>query len=323
MAEHDSASDLDLESFRWTLDEYLLRCEQGDDLREVLVEGELDRDVVTDAFERWGTSGVLVLDSDYLSVSDEAVVAAGFTTGVKGVLSTVAKALAGIPPARLRGAVVVVVDRDWDGVDPDDAGLLLATDGHSMESYIANAATLDRLLRVTLGRAELPRGRARAPVRRTTCSGAELCERVCPAAVATSAVRCVLQRLPNPPPLPKKWIEQARTDAGGFATMDGERLTRVALNPVDRVRELDRVLVQVTEEIPRVCGDIFLLVRGHDFVCILLKVLRSRWGSTLTGSRFVRTSERDLSRLLFSVTDTAALDSYPLFRDLRTRFREP
>ena len=98
--------------------------------------------------------------------------------------------------------------------------------------------------------------------------------------------------------------------------MDEDRLTRVALNAVGRVQELDSVLAHVMEEIPRVRIDTFLLVRGHDFVCILLKVLRSRWGSTLTGARFSRTSERDLARLLFGVTDTAALDNFALFRQL-------
>jgi hypothetical protein len=99
---------------RWTLDEYLLRCEQLSGLREVVVEGELDRDFISDALLRYGLPDVTTIDADYVVISDEDIEAAGFTAGVKGQLLTLAAAINAVEDAgNAEARIAVVVDRDY------------------------------------------------------------------------------------------------------------------------------------------------------------------------------------------------------------------
>ncbi len=286
-----------VEPYRWTLDEYVLRCEQGPDLCEVLVESELDRDVFGDALKRWGADGVRVLDSDYIRVSNDEVQSAGFAVGVKGRLLTAAAALER-SPRELTGRVAVVVDRDYDGV-PSLGDALLATDGHSIESYAFSAAALDRFARVLLGRGPLPHGaRDHRADRRRTLTGEDLYWRVAPAATEIAAVRLTLLRLEKPPAVFERWLDYVSTTADGVLSVDRRTLLRNVLERAGRGEEFVSLEPRMAVEGARVTNDEFGLVRGHDFVALMLKLFRTPWGRRMSGNRLVSSPEGTLARIV-------------------------
>jgi hypothetical protein len=310
----------DLGPYRWTLAEYVLRCQQGADIAEVVVEGEFDRDLIQDAMERWGATDVTVLDSDYVYVLDDEVLAAGATQGVKGRILAIAAALSSAHvDDPVQANVVVVVDRDYDATGGGDFSLL--TDGYSMESYVSTPSVLERFVRVWLGRASLPRGAGRhAPRRRRTCSGAELYERAVAAGTSIAGVRMALRRLDDPVRLIDGWARYVTVSTDGAVVTRQESLLLSTLTAASRAEELSHVTPWLAEETERAVGDPFRLVRGHDFVCLLLKLLRSTWGRRVAGSRFAHVDEQALLRTLALSAEQADLDSQPLFRDLRLRF---
>lgn len=303
------------------MDEYLLRCAQGADIAEVVVEGELDRDVIHDALCRWGLVDVVVLDAAYIQVEDAAVAAVGCSLGVKGRLLTVALALDRLShDSMLLATVVVVADRDYDG-GLENSVVLVLTDGHSMESYAASAAALDRFLRLALGRGPLPGGaRGEDVVRRATCTGSELFRRVQKPAVQIAAVRLVLGSISPPVALLGRWTDYASVTADGHMAVDCDRLLKHVIEPVRSSVDHADLISLLPDYHSRVLADPFAMVRGHDFVVLLLKLLRTAWGRRLAGGRFTgRDGERTLARTLMTAIDPSDLDMYPLFSTLRAR----
>jgi hypothetical protein len=307
--------------YRWTLGEYVLRCEQGADLSEVVVEGELDRDLIVDALRRWGAARTNVLDADYLHVSDAEVRSAGFPPGTKGRLLTVATALESAKRARdLAARVVVIVDRDYD-ISVSSGDLLLITDGHSLESYALSPPALDRFARLVLGRGVLPVGsEGESAGRRTTCTGDDLYRRVSGALIEIGAVRLTLQSLSSPLGLFDGWARYVSVAPDGMLTTNAQALVRNVLNHAGLGHEHHLAESRLRQETARVSADVFRLVRGHDFVSLLSKLLRSSWGRRIAGSHFATTNEASLARLLLVSVDPTQLDGTTLFAELRRRF---
>lgn len=312
------------EPYRWTLDEYILRCEQGTDLREIVVEGELDRDFLSDALARWGAGDVSVLDADYIEVSGQEVRDAGFNLGTKGRLLTVAAALERAKQAgALSATAAVIVDRDYDLALPVQESLLV-TDGHSLENYALSTEALDRFARLVLGRAPLPAGARGGPAaRRTACTGEDLYRRVQPALVEIAAVRLTLLSLERPLALFPRWLGYLSVGSDGLLTLRAQALLRNILNHAGLDHEYESAASRLSEEKARVSADIFHVVRGHDFVAVLYKLLLSSWGRRISGSHFAGKTETSLARLLLLSIDQAELDSTGLFTELRRRFGPP
>ena len=313
-----------IDPYRWTLDEYVLRCEHGTDLAEVVVEGELDRDIIGDSLNRWGLEDVTVLDSDYIAILAEEIAQAGFNPGAKGRLATLAAALDTVSQdSSIAARVVVIVDHDYDGA-PLVSDYLLVTDGYSMESYAMSERVFERFLRVALGRAPLPAGSKGRPERRTTCTGRELYQRIAPAACTVGAVRLLLRAVGQPLALFDSWSDYVRVRSDGHLLADGERLLENVLRAARRADEYENLRANLPDATARVSSNMFLLVRGHDFVTLLVKVFRGSWGRRLTGSRFNDSAAQSvLSRLLALAVDPAELDSFPLFQQLRVRMAPP
>jgi len=316
------ASEIDLGPWRWTLNEYVLRCEDGADVREILVEGEIDRDVFGDAVARW-KADVCVLDGDYLDVSIDEIVAAGYTPGVKGALLTVATALnVALDNGRLRAFVTVIVDRDYDdGLFQEARGTLLVTDRHSIESYAFSPNALGRFLMVALGRVSLPTGaKGAAPSRRTTTTGQDVYDRIRPAAAQMAAVRMVVRELTDPPGIFERWLDYAKVSSDGVLDLNGAKLLKTVLGAACREEEYSSIETRLHENFELAHSDPPRWVRGHDFVEMTMKLCRSRWGRQIAGVHGKMTERAFARQLLLSVNPTE-LDAMPLFAELRGRVR--
>jgi hypothetical protein len=295
--------------WRWSLQEYLLRCEIGKGLCEVIVEGGLDRDVFEAAVQRWGYDDVTIIDSAFLSIDNGEVVEAGFEPGVKGQLLTLGRLVTDASSAgRVQATIVIVVDRDYS--DAVFGPRIFVTDGYSIENYLMDVKVLDTFVRLTLGR-----GISGANERRTT-SGQELCDAILGAACAISAVRRLVRRCEPPAMVFDRWLDYVQVEADGSLVADSIRLLRNVLGAQGRDQVLERVRELQTEE-SRVEADAFRLVRGHDFVSLLVKLLRSRWGRGIAGI-YRRADEDTLARALFAAADPQQIDCWPLFRSVRS-----
>jgi hypothetical protein len=301
------------------LDEYVLRCEDSSGLAEILVEGGLDRDVFADAVARWDVGDVAVVDSDYVTVSPERLQAFGLPgDGVKWRLVAIALELEGrAQAATVSARVAVVVDRDYDG-PPPPSRFLFETDGHSLESYALDAEVLDRFVSIGLGRAERPAGRdgSRQGTPRT-CSGADLLDRLLPAATEIAAVRRALRER-EPPLAPfMKWCDYAKPSRAGELRLDGRLLLARVFEFHGRNGEATAAEQRRRVAAAEVAADTFRLVRGKDFVDLLQRVLDSQWGRRFTNGAFRGWEGRQLSRFLMLAIPTQALDEKPLFQGVR------
>lgn len=306
---------------RWTLGEYVLRCEQGQDLREIIVEGELDREILTDALRRWKCEGVSVLDADYIQVSDEDIELAGVSRGAKGTLLTLVSALElSQIGAELATRIAIVVDRDYDE-DVVVSNFLFLTDGYSLENYALTPQGLSRFANAALGRAPLPAGReGQTPERRIVCSGDEIYDRIVGGLSILAGLRLTLRTLNPPVSLFASWLDYARITSAGCLEVEAERLLQNVLSSAGRVEEAETLRGTLGDMTDRAVRDVRRLVRGRDFVEVLRKLLDSSWGRRRGGHHPARVGARHLSRLLLFAMDTTELDSSTLFSGLKTRF---
>jgi hypothetical protein len=304
---------------RWTLSEYVLRCETGHDIREVMVEGVIDRDLIATAVKRWGLE-VEVREGDFVSVSREEIDAAGFPKGVKGKLLTVAAALDASNEAKSVGSrVVIVVDRDFDPpVGPSE--VLMETDGFSVESYALDTAALDEFANKILGRAPRPKGSGGQPQQKNSCSGPDLLGRVTSALVEIASVRmALLEAEPKMKPF-SQWIARASIASNGDVSLSGVDLLRDVVIREGRSDELSELVEKQQAHRSVAHSDLKRWVRGHDYISVLSKLLRSPWGRKRNGDFATRGGEHALTRFLLFSIEGHDLDRQPLFAKLKSRF---
>jgi hypothetical protein len=258
-----------------------------------------------------------VLDAAYIHVTDDEIEAAGHERGVRGALLVVAGELDGLPnDGSARARVIVVVDRDYDA--PTESEHLAISDGYSIESYCCSADAFHRFVTFVLGREPLPGGAGgQPPPRRRTCSGDDLLGRVMPAARQVAAVRLVLRSFDQPLAMFDRWTDYATVSGDGHFSVDGNALLRNILVTSGRGGEADNACAQLADQEARVDADPFRLVRGHDPVALLLKLLRSTWGRRIAGNRFASVPEHELARLMMFSIESAELDRQPLFARIR------
>jgi hypothetical protein len=306
--------------YQWSIDEYVMRCEDGDDIREIVVEGRLDRDTVADAMERWEALGVGVLDASYFRIGDEELAEHGLTPGVKAELIALADSLEQRhAEATIRATVAVVIDRD-DELARTHTQYLLITDGYSMESYSLNAETLQRFVRVLLARAETSSPDGEGNPTANSVTGHDLLSRFLPAAAAIGGCRVALRALAPPLAPPDGWLRHVDCDAQGHLAVDTPKILIDVLSKAgqeSRNEELSALAVAATAE---ASSDPFRRVRGHDGMALLHKLFKTAWGRRIAGPGAQAWTEDRLSRLLMLAVDSARLDDASLFRELKARF---
>jgi hypothetical protein len=301
-------------TYRWTLDEYVMRCEDERDLEEILTEGGLDRDLFADAVERWNTPHVNVIDADYLYVPVEDLQALALGEDVRARLLAVAVRLEQrATEANVGAKVAVIVDRDYE--QPTcQSRFLFVTDGHSIESY-------DRFVTVGLGRGKRPAGRSGVtPEGVHLASGDEILRRVLAPAVRLAAIRIALSGLDPPLALFDRWTRYLDCDSEGNLTVKAELLMERVLQRSARAKEAAVIGERRLRAEIEVERDPFLLVRGHDFITILYQLLRSTWGRRIAGSNVKAWSEERLSRILLLGLPPDVLDATTLFGSVRAQF---
>jgi hypothetical protein len=306
--------------YQWSINEYVMRCEDGDDICEVVVEGRLDRDTVADAMERWAVLGVAVLDSSYFRIGDDDLAQHGLTPGVKAELVALSESLERRhTEATISATVAVVVDRD-DELARAHSQYLFVTDGYSMESYALNAATLQRFVRLFLARAEVaaPDGVGQsAPV---SVTGGELLTRFLPAAAAIGGCREALRALTPPLAPPDGWLRHVASDPQGHLTVDSFKVLADVLSKAGEGSRYDELAALSLSAAADMSSDPFRRVRGHDGVALLHKLFKTTWGRRIAGPGAQAWTEDRVARLLMLAVDSSRLDDTSLFQALRVRF---
>jgi len=294
----------------WTVDEYCLRCELGLDQCEVWTEGDGDRAVIEDFLEREELSAT-VLHRAMLEATDEEVVRAGFLRGAKGALLMLAAEIS--VRARASSAdvpVLCVVDRDYDGVPAELERYVLATDGHSMESYCLDPVAVRRIVRVVLVRDAEPLAEAR-PVLRGGVDGGEVLARVQEGCLHVAAVRMALRELTPPVALCGNWARCVLFEPNGVR-VDTEELMRRSCGRNPGVSELERVAewLRIARSNPFGC------VRGRDIVTLLLRKLTLPAVRNAIRFNFGPVDEKFVRGMLLVALPLETLRRQPMFEAL-------
>lgn len=306
--------------YRWTIDEYVLRCALSDNVTDLLVEGKLDRWFYEEVLNRHDLSAVSVFDADFLQVPDQEVRDAGFAPGAKGRLLTLAAALVyEATKSPLRCRVVVVVDHDYDGVPEAIAPFALATDGYEVENYACTVTSLRRFVRYIMGAIRSPDGASGRSRGRVAVDGAEILERVLSAAAVVSAVCRVLYFHHVGVGIIGGWPRRfAINSTGGFdcdaSTLLRDSLLAFATTPSDADVEALRTEQQFVDE------DRARRVRGKDFAVLLHKLLKSPWAGRETTVKFAAVDESDFRRWLVGQADPISVDKSLAVVELVSRF---
>jgi|GEM_PF-4667439 len=306
--------------YQWTIDEYVLRCELYGG-KELIVEGDDDRRVLSDVLARAGVTDVSILDGSYFKVDDCVIDALGLSRGIKGKLLALANAVqARSAEVALAMRIVVVVDRDYDGVPEVSSKLVIATDGYSMESYAYSVSALDRLGAHVLGKSSKPLGAKESPPPGNGgCSGRDLLPRVAAASSSIAAVRRTLRSVASAVGVFDRWLGRVTVDPDGRASLDEEALLRDILAAEKVAIAPEVVSATLLTERDLVRSDGARYIRGHDFVTILHKVLKSSWGRRVSALNMARVDEDSFRRLLLFSIDPEELDRSPMARALCSR----
>lgn len=305
--------------YRWTLAEYILRIELGSDIREIVVEGTVDRDLIDRVMREWGCT-VAVREGDFIRVEREEVTAAGFRPGMKGRLLTLATSLeSSRSAAELATRIAIVVDRDYDP-DPPPSRFIFLTDGYAIENYALEANSLHRFVEQVLGRTPRPIGASGASPERHSCSGSDLYARLHGSLADLAGVRLALREA-DPPMKPfGRWLDYVKLDSTGQTKVDAAALLRNVLITAGRESELDGLETIRLTECAKAHGEPQRWVRARDFLEVLTKILRSPWGRQRNGDVVAAGDHTQLARFLLFSIDPQELISTDLFRALRGRF---
>jgi len=135
---------------RRQIEELIILHEREPALRDVVVEGVVDKHFFEWFLGESGLEDVSVYDISTIDVSDQLVIEAGVETGARGRVITLAGALAEKGPACEH--VTCIADADFDFIENINrqSPVLLTTDFTSVELYAFNERALNKLLKLVL-----------------------------------------------------------------------------------------------------------------------------------------------------------------------------
>jgi hypothetical protein len=291
------------DTYRWTLDEYVLRCTLDASIRELLVEGTLDALFWGDVLDRARIDSVDVFDVGEVAIDGKQIADAGFTHGPKGCLLTLCLALVR-EPEEIRGLVRCVVDHDFDGVPEGLAEFLVVTDGYSVENYAIGVASIGRFIARHFGALDASgvAGGTRSSRRDVP---QEILDRLLPPSIAITAVRRVLRSRHPGVGVIERWPSRFKVRRDGHFDFDVRRLLQDCVNTGERAFADDDV-DELHKEMKVIGDSPRERVRGHDFTLLFLVLLRSRWGKAAVSDNVGAAEHEAFERWV--VLDVAASD---------------
>lgn len=260
-------------------------------VRDVFVEGEFDRSLVSWFLHQSGLKDVKVRAIDSVDVASELLVRFSLTTGNRQEVIALARELESVLGNIAQ--VTCIVDCDLDrflGFLPEGA-MILHTDFTSMDMYLFEENSLAKFINVVLGLQEVDVASIRAMY-------ADVLRELF---LLRSALRA-LQLYPG-------WIDFQRCCelSNGRVTIDMvEVLTRV-LNKggLSSHREaVEDKINELRQQTPIDCRD---TIHGHDFIHLL------HWHHADRARKKGLTTETAVQRALAACAEIAALRPYPLF----------
>jgi hypothetical protein len=264
-------------------------------LRDVYVEGPLDRSLVEWFLSEAHASSATVREIDSINVPAALVEKAGFENNNRGRVLALAKAIEDqLGPQSL--PVTCVIDADFDYVLGTNHALtiLLSTDYSSMELYFFDAAPLQKFLQLV--------------IRGFPKSAQTLLTEVTDALSQLFAIRFASHVLHWNMPLVA--FERCLSMAAQGVQLDVPEFIDRCLNSAGRFcekAEFERVLNELRLSLT---GDVRKRVNGHDFLNVLAWYVRHHKGQSVP---------KGFDRSLVACVDFSTLRSNPLFEKLLER----
>jgi hypothetical protein len=100
-------------------------------------------------------------------------------------------------------------------------------------------------------------------------------------------------------------------------SLDGALLLARVLERYGRSTEITRRETRRQQALEQVEAEPFRLWRGRDVICLLRKLLQSKWGCRMAGTKIKAWSEDNIARMLFLAMPPESLDETRLFRSVR------
>ncbi|NYI45064.1 hypothetical protein BJ993_002144 [Nocardioides aromaticivorans] len=276
---------------RRTPSELRVLYEVQPDVRDVIVEGRVDRRLVSWYLHERGGGRARVYAVDD-RIDPQSLTSPGSNPGKRDYVIALAQEVGGLEEPSI--TCVVDSDRDGFGANQDEGAseVLLRTDFGSMDAYAFQQRPLQQMLSVGLGR---------------DFSASTLISDLTPLLVDLAVARRALHEVGVP--VVDRFV-RAISKKGGDARIEVPELIRRSLAARGESSSLDEVVGRAEYFHSLVPADPRLIIRGHDIAPLIA------WHQNLSGDHARSANLESMMRTSLQASD---LDDYPLFQELRRR----
>jgi hypothetical protein len=281
---------------RRRIDELVAMYQLEPEIRDVFVEGALDKALVDWFFFEGQLSNATVREIDTVDVPVELVESAGFAKNNRGRVMALARELeAKLLPGTVSATCVIDSDFDWILNETHHEKLLVSTDYSSMELYFFDVRPLTKFLRLA--------------VQRFPKSADTVLSELRKALTELFAIRLASHVLAWGVPL-VSFERCCRLTEAGVELDTAEYIKRclLASGRYAERAEFNRVF---SDFLAKFTGDPRKHIHGHDFISLLAWYVRQHKGQNV--------SETFLERSLLSCADFHVLREETLFGQLLSR----
>ncbi len=284
---------------RRTFDELVILYRLESTIRDVYVEGDVDRSLIEWFLTELGFREVGVTTIEYVDVPAAEVLRHGFSVNNRGRLLALGVFLEGVFGAEFR-QVTCVVDSDFDIVNRKvhNCSVAVFTDYTSMEMYCLNPKTLGKFLKIGIG--NFPK------------TGAIVISQISEALQDLFTVRMANEKL--------GWgmqaisIEKDLSIDGTGLHLDLQGYLRRYLNKNNKNGQSTALHEAIEKCKGQLTADARFQIHGHDFIDALTWFLKHHNG-------FGHLRKNVVERALFASLETALLKEGLMFRTLVERLR--
>jgi hypothetical protein len=284
---------------RRTIQELLAIHKHESTIREIILEGTSDKDVIERFLEESTSTQLAVYEIGLIEIGTEQVLSRNLPDNNRGRVITLAYELESA--RRNLKSVALVADSDFDlilGIE-HSCSLLLMTDYTCMEMYAFNEKVVRRYLQVRLH--GFP-----TTARRLLKDMGEVLRRLFAIRLAHFLLKLNLKKV--------DWTKSCSLTKKGFSFQQGDYISRY-LNKNKKAKDKKRFVRQIIACESQVRGDPRASIHGHDFICMLIWYVSHHPGFR----SFARTPEAVVQGELFSCLEIDHLAKEPLFQRLLKR----